>query len=266
MSKKKVVSIEDRIPKLKQARKKKANRRLVFYLTLFFVLISIVVYLQSSLSNVHHINVVGNSYISKEEIRKLSEITNDDNFWSIDKESIQSNISQHPEIKSADVSRSFPTTVNIGVQELERVGYIKQDGIYFPLLENGDKLDSHPLETMSGDAPFLTNFTKPIYLNELAKELLALPDTIVDLISEITWQPTEGNPYKVLVFMNDGFEVEASIRNFSKSMKVYPSITSQLEEGSKGIINIGVGGAVFNPYSDDINTEIEKESQNEGER
>ena len=38
MEKKNVVSIEDRIPKLKEARKKKANRRLHFLSIYFFLL------------------------------------------------------------------------------------------------------------------------------------------------------------------------------------------------------------------------------------
>ncbi|MCT2538057.1 FtsQ-type POTRA domain-containing protein [Aquibacillus koreensis] len=265
MGQKKVVSIEDRIPKLKQARKKKANRRLIFYLSIFFILISIVVYLQSPLSNVQHINVTGYKYIEEEEIKGLSGITHDENIWSVNLGEIEQTIQQHPQIKNVTVSRSFPTTINIDVLEYEMVGYIEQQGEYFPLLENGERLASHPMGSVKADAPFLTGFSTSTYLQELAEELILLPNPISNLISEIIWQPTEGNPYKVLVFMNDGYEVEASIRNFSKSMKVYPSITSQLEQGSKGIIRIGVGGAVFDPYTNESSSDIEEENKDETE-
>src|SRR5690625_7485112 len=92
MSEKNVVSIEDRIPKLKQERKKKANRRLIFYLSIFFLLVSLVVYLQSPLSNVKTINVTGNNVLSKEEIIQLSELTKQTNIWEINKRNMTDTI------------------------------------------------------------------------------------------------------------------------------------------------------------------------------
>ncbi|WP_226037938.1 cell division protein FtsQ/DivIB [Aquibacillus saliphilus] len=261
MSKKKIVSIEDRIPKLKQERKKKANRRLIFYLSIFFVLISIVVYLQSSLSNVHHVEVSGNNYISDQDITKLSQISTEDNYWSVNKETAKENVASHEEIKEVTISKKFPTTIIIQVKELNRVGYVEQDGSYFSLLENGVLLTSKPLKTINGDAPLLTGFDKETYLQELIKELEQLPTSIVNLISEIKWSPTEGNPYQILMYMNDGFEVEGSIRNFSKTMKSYPSIVAQLSPDSEGVIHIGVG-AYFESYDNEI---IDEEGSTQGE-
>ncbi|WP_186577552.1 cell division protein FtsQ/DivIB [Aquibacillus kalidii] len=261
MSQKNVVSIEDRIPKLKQARKKKANRRLIFYLSIFFTLIFIVIYLQSSLSHVHEVKVSGNYYLEDKAIRDLSEITSEDNFWSVNIKQVKKQIEKHPEIKSVTVSKTFPTTINVAVKEYHIVGYVKQDGKYYQLLENGTRLDSKPLTSLKGDAPLITNFEKDTYLQELTIELERLPRTVVAIVSEIQWNPTEGNPYKIRVYMNDGFEVDASIRNFAKAIRAYPSIVSQLDPKSEGIIRIGDGGAVFDPYDKEV-TEP-KESQNE---
>ncbi|MRH42167.1 FtsQ-type POTRA domain-containing protein [Aquibacillus halophilus] len=265
MSQKKIVSIEDRIPKLKQERKKKANRRLIFYLSIFFVLISIVVYLQSSLSQVHYVEVYGNNYVADQDITTLSEITTNDNFWSVSKESSEQRVGKHPEIKEVSISKKFPTTIIINVQEFERIGYVKKDNSYFPLLEDGLLLTSQSLNSIKGDAPLLTNFNKQTYLEELIGEIQNLPESIVDLISEISWAPTEGNPYKILMYMNDGFEVEGSIRNLSKTMKSYPSIVGQLDPDSEGIIHIGVG-AYFESYRNNEEVEpTQEENQDEVE-
>lgn len=248
MDRNKVVSIEDRIPKLKQTRKKKTNRRLVFYLSLFFILISIVVYLQSPLSYVQHIKVKGNKYVTEETIIALSELSDEMNFWSVDLKKIAKKIKTHPELKEVMLERALPNSIIIKVDELSKVAYIKHEDNYLPLLENGEIIDSIGSSSWKGDAPLLIDFTKDSYIQEIAEEIEALPATISTLISEIYWKPTEANPYKVLVYMNDGYSVESSIRNFSKYLKTYPSIVSQLED-QVGIIRIGEGGAVFEPYN-----------------
>src|SRR5699024_12476680 len=81
MEKEKVVSIEDRIPKLKESRKKKANRRLLFYLSIFFVLIAIIVYLQSQLSHIRHVDIQGNHELTEDEVIAESGLTMGDNIW-----------------------------------------------------------------------------------------------------------------------------------------------------------------------------------------
>lgn len=135
--KKKIVSIEDRIPKLKQARKKKANRRLIFYLSIFFVLISIIVYLQSPLSNIHRLEVEGNDFLPDDTIIQSSGLTTSDNMWRIDKDKVIKRIQKNEEVEKVSISRGFPATVTINVTELGRVGYLQLDGSYRALLTNG---------------------------------------------------------------------------------------------------------------------------------
>src|SRR5699024_1303785 len=99
MEKKQIVYIEDRITKLKQVRKKKANRRLIFYLTIFFILISIIVYLQSPLSNVKKITVTGNTSVKTKELLKQSKLTDSTNIWTINKTKVKNNIKEKKVVK-----------------------------------------------------------------------------------------------------------------------------------------------------------------------
>lgn len=246
MDDKNVVSIEDRIPKLKQVRKKKANRRLIFYLSIFFFLIAIIVYLQSPLSHVKHIEVSGHSLLTTEDIIEKSHLTSSTNIWTINREEVIESIQKHPVVKSVDVVRKLPRTIEINITEHQHIGYIKENGDFFPLLGNGSLLLDTPFP-MKGDAPLLMAFNEETYLLDLTKELQQLPESILNLISEIHWRPTDENKSKILLYMNDGFTVDASIRNFANKMKAYPSIVSQLDEGSEGIIHLGVG-AYFESY------------------
>ncbi|WP_052363785.1 hypothetical protein [Geomicrobium sp. JCM 19037] len=64
----KVISVQDRIPALKEQRKKRANRRLILYVSIFFILIAAVVYFQSPLSHIQTIQVEGQEIGEEQEI------------------------------------------------------------------------------------------------------------------------------------------------------------------------------------------------------
>ncbi|MBM7598682.1 cell division protein FtsQ [Virgibacillus halotolerans] len=262
MSKKKIVSIEDRIPKLKQARKKKANRRLVFYLTIFFFLISIIVYLQSPLSHIKTISVTGNSYIAEESIINESGLTTDMNIWTINKSDIKKSLNENPVVESVEIGRKLPSTVEIQISEHELVGYVEKDNNYYPILGNGKTLEAFGKSSFNGNAPLLLDFKDKEYLHSMTGELKKLPDSITNLISEIHWKPTDDNKHKILLYMNDGFVVSGTIRDFAEKMKVYPSIVSQLDTDSKGIIHIGVG-VYFESFDKDSEDNNEDESIDE---
>lgn len=251
MNKKKVVSIEDRIPKLKQARKKKATRRLIFYLSVFFLLISVVIYLQSPLSQIKSININGNTIIAKEEIIELSNLTTGANIWTINKNNVKKRIQDNPIIQSASVKRSLPWDVDVTIKEYDLVGFIQEKDYYLPVIEKGEIINNRKSESIRGDAPLLINFSEDKYLKNMAKELQVLKPSILSMISEIYWQPTKENKNKILLYMNDGYVVSSTIRGFSQKMTVYPSIVSQLDEDSEGIIHIS-GGAYFESFDKDV--------------
>ena len=240
MEEKKVVSIEDRIPKLKEARKKKANRRLIFYLSIFFFLISAIVYLQSPLSYIKNIEVTGNQVISEKEIIERSGLSSETNIWVINKSSVTDAIKEQPIIKEVEVKRKLPQTVQLEVKEHKVIGYVKNDSKYHPVLENGTLVKSVNIP-FKGDKPLLHNFHEEQYLQRISEELSQIPEHVFQLISEITWDPTDKNKYKIILYMNDGFIVNATLRDFANKMALYPSIAAQIDPDEKGIIHMGVG-------------------------
>lgn len=240
MNKKKVVSIEDRIPKLKEARKKKANRRLITYLCAFFLLISIIVYLQSPLSHIKHIKVKGNNFLENENVIELSGLTTKTNIWTLNKEEIARQLQVNPIIKSVEVDRNLPRTIVLKITERNIVGYVRKNDAYQPAIENGSILNVKS-KRMTGDAPLLNDFKEDKSFKSMTKQLEKLDPAIRQLISEIYWKPKKENNDKIELLMNDGYVVQSTISGFAEKMDVYPSIASQLDPGSKGIIHIGVG-------------------------
>ncbi|GAB4072369.1 cell division protein DivIB [Barrientosiimonas marina] len=256
MGKKNVVSIEDRIPTLKQERKKKANRRLIFYLSLFFILIAVIVYLQSPLSDIKTINASGNSIVEESKVIDISGIQTGTNIWTVDKTDAREKLQENPVIQEAEVNRDLPWTVDIKVTEVNFVGSVKRDNEQIPISGNGKLLQDTDQTSIGGNVPFLIDFTEEDHLQQMAKELGELPAAILNLISEIHWQPTDNNQDKITLFMNDGYTVDSTIRHFADNMRVYPSIVQQLESASdEGIIHIGEG-VYFEKFDSEHNAEI----------
>ncbi len=253
----KIVDLEDRIPKLKQQRRKKANRRLILLLSLFFSLIAIIAYIQSPLSRVKYVTVTGNEFYSSGGITRQAGISRETNIWKVNKAQIATKLKTLPEIKKADIQVKWPNSVFIRIQEHKRVAYLKKDPFYYLVLDNGKVLGSRKLTNPPVNAPILMNFKEGAELNELVSELQKLPEQITNSISEIHYTPHKTDRYHISLFMNDGFEVSATIRGFADKMSHYPSIMSQLDPNKKGIIDLEVG-SFFKAFGSEGNANVEK--------
>lgn len=261
MGKGKIISLEDRVPKLKQQRRRKANNRLIFLLVLFFILISCVVYFQSPLSHVKKISIIGNEVYPEETLLSLSGLTEETNIWQIDEESIEKEIEGLTEVKSATVKVEFPNNISITVEEWKRIAYVMKDANFWPMLENGIILNEE-MGSIPVNSPILINFSEGEAMEEIIEGLKKMPNEVFNSISEIHHTPKEVDPFHITLFMNDGFEVSASIRSFSEKLAHYPAIVSQLDPNIKGIIYLEVGG-YFKPYEME-GAEEENEEENEG--
>ncbi|TLS35245.1 cell division protein FtsQ/DivIB [Pseudalkalibacillus caeni] len=238
MNDRKVVTIEDRIPKLKEQRKQRTNRRLIFYLSIFFVLILLVIYFQSSLSNVKTITVEGNNFVSDKQIIKWSSISSEDSYWNVNESQAADRIEESKKIASAAVNKKWPNRVAIKVEEFDRVAYLKKGTKFFPIIQNGDILDALSSSEVPVNAPLLVDWDESVQLQEMAAELRKVPQGIINRISEIHFTPDKDHPLKLTLYMTDGYEVDSSIRNFSKKISVYPAIVEKLDKNKKGVIHL----------------------------
>jgi cell division protein FtsQ len=247
MDKGKIVALEDRIPKLKEQRRRKANRRLIILLCLFFTLIAVVAYVQSPLSHVKKITIKGNELLSTEEIIKITKISKNTNIWSVKKDTISLTLQKMNVIKQAKVTIKWPNTVMIEIEERNKIAYLESEDSYFPVMENGKVLKDRKVAEIPVNAPILYKFKEGAILKEMVTALGELPVEVLNAISEIHYTPKKTDQYHISLFMNDGFEVSATLRTFSEKMIHYPSIISQLDPSIKGIIDLEVG-SYFKAY------------------
>ena len=243
---KNLVSIEDRIPKLKQMRKRKANRRLIGLLVVFFLLIFSIIYLQSPLSRIQSIRVDGNKHLSDSEVIKQSELEIEDNIWEIKRNKVEAMLKKHPEIKDVRLQKKFPNHVIIKVSEYEHTAYVQNGKEYYPVLSNGKILEKK-LSNIPDSGPLLVSFKEGKPLEVIIEQLEKMTEDVMNSISEIHYNPSKTDKTKVTLYMNDGYEVTASGETLADKLVHYAAIVSQLEEGSKGVIDLEVG-SYFHSY------------------
>lgn len=152
-------SKDGKVVKLKnykrRARINRIKRKLLLLLLLLIILAIILLF--APFMQIRKITCKGNTQISYEEIVKLSKINIGDNIIRINKnKAIDAIINNIPYIKSVEIDRKFPSTLNIKIVECQIHAYIEQDSKYFYMDEDGkileitDKLPENKVPSLTG--------------------------------------------------------------------------------------------------------------------
>lgn len=255
---KKVIDIEERIPQLKQKRKRKKNTKFIVLLLILLLLLSAFLYFQSSFSKIKRITINGAELLSKEAYLDLLTFQEGDSMWRLPVDRAIQNIEKSNMVKKVTIKRKWPQQVNVTVKEWKHVAYVRQDTIYKGVLESGRIYQSK--YDLPIDAPIISGFTKRAEREAVAQQLVKLPSEVTLLISQIENNSTKKSPNRVHLYMNDGFEVYASMDTFAKKMKYYPEFVSQIPVGEKGTIDLEVG-SYYRPFKEQYDAEKSSEEQ-----
>lgn len=246
----KIIDINDRVPERRRRRKIRTNIKFSVLLTIFLLAILAILYVQSPYSKIQTIQINGANLVEKEEYEKIVGVTEGESMWGFRVKDVLHDLQKNEWVKEATVQRKWLTTVTIEVEEWPRVAYIEQEFNFYPILENGYVLKKAELNEPI-DAPLFINFDDETKRKRTVKQLGKLKPEVLALISQINLNATESDPYGIILFMNDGYEVRAEISSFAEKLNYYPSIIAQIEQQEqfeKGIIDIEVG-SYFRPYS-----------------
>lgn len=249
---KKVIDITERVPSLQQRRKKRSNFKFFALTMIFLGIIALLLYFQSSYSDIQKMELSGESIVEESFYIEQSGLVLGESLWSFKVGDVERALEQNEWVKDVNVKRKWLNTVQIQIEEWQKVAYIAKDGAFYPMLENGYILEQvSKLEPI--DAPIFLQFEDEALRKRLLKELANLKPNILALISQINATPTKSDPYAVTLYMNDGYEVRAEITTLASKLNYYPSIIAQIEQSDqfeKGIIDIEVG-SYYRPFTDE---------------
>ncbi len=246
----KVIDINDRVPSRKRRRKIRTNIKFSIIILLFLISIAALFYYQSDYSKVQTIQVSGNEYLDDSTYIDLSAIELNESMWDFKIDKTVERLKKNDWVKSVEITRNLLTTVSIKIEEWPKVAYVEENGHIYPMLENGAIFKEVEFnEPITG--PLFIGFENEKIRKKIVKEVAKLNPEILELISQVNLNPTESDPYAIILYMNDGYEVRAEISSFAEKLNYYPSIVAlieQEEDYEKGIIDLEVG-SYYRPYS-----------------
>lgn len=239
---KKVVSMEDKLPRLKELRRKKMYRRLCTLIFLFSFAIFLIVYFISPFSRIETISVVGANEVTDQAVIDASRLKSGDSLWSnfFERKKIAKKIeNQLEQVKSATLQFDGLNSFKIAVKEYKTVAYLAKDNEYHNILENG-KIVKESRKVSIGNPPIFVDFKEGPALDEMILQYSQLSTNIKNSISEIQFTQSDSDDYLITLNMNDGNQVVASIPSFAEQMAYYPDAVKKTD-GQKGVINMEVG-------------------------
>jgi cell division protein FtsQ len=117
--------------------KKRRRKRMMFRLILMLSLVSFgtAFMVKSDFFNIKKVNVDGNNILTDDIIIKASTINIGENIYKIKKSDVLNNIESLSYVKSANIKRKLPDTININIEERKRVVQLKMLSNYM-LIDN----------------------------------------------------------------------------------------------------------------------------------
>jgi cell division protein FtsQ len=253
----KVIDIEERIPSMREKRRRKTNKKFLFIIAVFCIALLVLLYFQSSLSKVGKVNIDGAMLHDDQYYYEKAGILEGTSFWGFSTKEVEDELLKLEGVSSVAVTREWLNDVDISIDEWSTVAYMESGGEYGLLLENGTVF---PSSGNYPNVPILNHVDNPDLRKKLTNQLLKMDKNVLQLISEIIYTGTEENPDTITVYMDDGYEVHAVLPSFAEKMAYYPDIISQLEGLEKGIVNMEVG-VFFTPFSEVYGNHGEEEGE-----
>ena len=242
----KVIDIEERIPTLRERRKKRTNRKFVVLLFIFLILLAALIYSQTKYSEIQDISISGALLYEEDEYLEESGLAVGQSMWSFSEKEIEEKLGNLEWVEESVVTKDWLTRVEIDIKEHTKIGYSDTGTGYQTILSNGYAMEK-PVSAIDG--PIFTNFEDEKLRTRLIGQLVEVDSEVYNLISQIILTSTEEEVTMVTLYMTDGNEVRGVLSTLAEKLNYYPSVTAQLENGQKGVIDMEVG-IFFRSYDD----------------
>ena len=197
---------ENQVLRLRKDKRKRKLKRKIKVVLILFVMLLIAGYFVSDISRVHDINMTGLQEVSKDDIEKSISVHEGDIVLFVNTGKIEDEIAKMPFIKKVKVTKSLLGSVQIEVEEAQKVAYCVIDKKTYVIDELGNvsETDDKDLIASLQSTPQITKFKDLQLLKEFAKKYVNIPEIIKSQTSDIIYDPQKADETRLKFIMDDG--------------------------------------------------------------
>ena len=149
-----------------------------------------------------------------------------------------------PWVKDISMNYTFPTTFKVQVEEYQVFGYYVTEEDHYPILENGEVVETPVAANQLPKAYLAVRFSDRELVRQFVKQLEKIPSSVRDQIEAVDLTPSKVTKDLVTLTMKDGTKVLVPVSQIKRKLPYYSQIRKLIEEDS--VIDMEAGIYSYN--------------------
>lgn len=149
-----------------------------------------------------------------------------------------------PWVKDISMNYTFPTTFKVQVEEYQVLGYYVTEEDHYPILENGEVVETPVATNQLPKAYLAVRFSDRELVRQFVKQLEKIPSSVRDQIEAVDLTPSKVTKDLVTLTMKDGTKVLVPVSQIKRKLPYYSQVRKLIEEDS--VIDMEAGIYSYN--------------------
>lgn len=149
-----------------------------------------------------------------------------------------------PWVKDISMNYTFPTTFKVQVEEYQVLGYYVTEEDHYPILENGEVVETPVATNQLPKAYLAVRFSDRELVRQFVKQLEKIPSFVRDQIEAVDLTPSKVTKDLVTLTMKDGTKVLVPVSQIKRKLPYYSQVRKLIEEDS--VIDMEAGIYSYN--------------------
>lgn len=149
-----------------------------------------------------------------------------------------------PWVKDISMTYAFPATFKVQVEEHQVFGYYVTEEDHYPILENGEVVETPVVADQLPKAYLTVRFSDRELVRQFVKQLGKIPSSVRDEIESVDLTPSKVTKDLVTLTMKDGTKVLVPVSQIKRKLPYYNQIRKLIEDDS--VIDMEAGIYSYN--------------------
>ena len=219
------------------------------------------IYFLSPLSTQKVIEFSGNKAVDQQKLYEKSRIKEEDYTLTtfLHKSVYEQNMkTTSPWIKEVHMNYQFPVTFKVNVTEHKVVAYYVTGEDHYPVLENGEVVETVTPASELPSSYISLNFSDRELIRQFVQQMKSISSSITNKIVSVDLTPSKVTKDLVTITMKNDHKILVPISQITRKLPYYKTISKQLDDNS----TIDMEAGVFS-YSEQSIAEAKEQAEKE---